>query len=172
MENSTPVSYCLMLHCLIRNDPDGVLTSAFICVMMIIRTHKHQEISLRSLGLVGGSEGCQTFWVAIPTSRRHGIIHPVAEGETIIAVANDKSCCQEERVRATVVVNDNSCCQETRENREIEQLEPSSQLLISSCGKEIPSLTTSSSSAVLRSQYTSGKNELFSGVKEEQASAG
>ncbi len=172
MENSTPVSYCLMLHCLIRNDPDGGLTSVFvfIYVMMIIRTHKQQEICLRSLGLVGGSEGCQTFWVAIPTSRRHGVIHPVAKGETVIATANDKSCCQEERERerATVDVNDNSCSQETRENREIKQLEPSSQLLISSCGKEIPSSTTSSSSAVFHSQYTSGKNELFSRVKEEK----
>jgi len=93
-----------------------------------------------------------------------------AKGETVIATANDKSCCQEERERerATVVVNDNSCSQETRENREIKQLEPSSQLLISSCGKEIPSSTTSSSSAVFHSQYTSGKNELFSRVKEEK----
>jgi hypothetical protein len=79
---------------------------------------------------------------------------------------------ERERERATVVVNDNSCSQETRENREIKQLEPSSQLLISSCGKEIPSSTTSSSSAVFHSQYNSGKNELFSRVKEEQASSG
>jgi len=67
--------------------------------MMIIRTHKQQEVCLRSLGLVGGSEGCETFWAAIPTSRRHGVIHPVAKGETVIAIANDKSCCQEERER-------------------------------------------------------------------------
>jgi hypothetical protein len=107
---------------------------------------------------------------------------PETWGHSSCCQGRDSNCCckwqillpgggrERERERAIVVVNDNSYWQETRENREIEQLEPSSQLLFSSCGKEIPSVTTSSSSVVLHSQSTSGNVELFSRVKEEQAS--